>query len=250
MLLRQNIYFYPSKNGMDFSGEINSNSILITGEQGHMLIDPGILRRFGELKEAIKADGIDFQDIKLVFLTHGHPDHAEASVACRSELGAQVAMGYREIGFLQRHGRIFYKRDVVFDDLPPPPPERAMPEFEIPDKSMLTSVFPGHFAFGGCEFRLFEAPGHSPGGLVLHWPERGLLVLGNNYFPGTIGAFDLPGGSFADMEMTITVLRGVLDVELAVCGHGVHIKGKDAVRRNYVMLFDEIEDKKRKMAAK
>jgi glyoxylase-like metal-dependent hydrolase (beta-lactamase superfamily II) len=74
--------------------------------------------------------------------------------------------------------------------------------------------------------------------------------VGDNYFPGTIGAYDLPGGSLSAIERTIKILRGLGDVDLVLCGHGDPIEGRGAVLSNYTALFSEIEDKKRNLAEK
>lgn len=246
MRLRPDIYFYPAANGMDFSGEIDSNSVIIAGER-HMLIDPGVITRWDDLLESIRADGLDPKDIGLVFLTHGHPDHAEASIRCKADLGAEVAMGFREIDFLGGAGRIFYRRE--FYEREPSGARYKVLEYLLPDKSMMSPVFPGPFSHQGREYRLYETPGHSPGGLCLHWPEAGLLITGDNYFPGTIGAFDLPGGNFESMARSVRLLWGLGDVDLAVCGHGAPIEGRDAVLSNYEALFAEIEEKRAKLSA-
>ena len=246
MRLKKDVYFYPGQNGMDFSGEINCNTILVTGRR-HLLIDPGIGGRWEDLKASVKADGLSLEDVGLVFLTHSHPDHAEASLKCKEELGAQVALGFREMEFVGGVGRIFYRRE--FYEREPSGARYKVSEYMLPDKSMLAPVFPGPFRFEDREFRLYDTPGHSPGGLSLHWPEAGLLVVGDNYFPGTIGAFDLPGGSFPTMERSLKILRGLGEVDLVLCGHGSPIEGAEPIMANYSALFDEVQEKKLKMAA-
>ena len=246
MRLRPDIFFYPGANGLDFSGEIDSNTVLLAGNR-HLLIDPGVIRRWDGLTASIEADGLDPADIGLVLLTHGHPDHAEAVLKCRQDLGCQVVMGHHELDFLAVTGRIFYRKD--FYQKHPSGARYRITDYVLPDRSMMDPVFPGPLRFLDREFRLHETAGHSPGGLCLHWPEAGLLVVGDNYFPGTIGAYDLPGGSFAQMERSLKILRGLGDVDLVVCGHGEPIDGRGQVLANYGVLFAEVEDKKARRAS-
>ena len=110
MRLTDDVFFYEAANGLDFSGEINCNTVLVAGER-HLLIDPGTIRRWDGLLAAVRADGLDPGDVGLVLLTHGHPDHAEASIRAKAELGAEVAMCFRELEFLGGGGRIFYRRE-------------------------------------------------------------------------------------------------------------------------------------------
>lgn len=240
MRLRDDVYFYPSKSGMDFSGEINCNSVLIAGKR-HMLIDPGVSKHWGELKDEIAADGIDLADIGLVFCTHSHPDHAEAACRAAGEAGADLLMALAELDFIVMGGICFYYRTVdgVYIKV-----EGNMPVFDVPDTSLFIKGFPGPFFYQDNQFKLFLTPGHTPGSMCLHWPDRGLLVTGDVYFPGTIGAIDLFGGSPRGMCNSVRLLSGLTDVDLVLCGHGPPVEGRQAVVENYRQLFQEIEDKK------
>jgi glyoxylase-like metal-dependent hydrolase (beta-lactamase superfamily II) len=240
MRLRPEVYFYEAANGLDFSKEINCNSVLVAGER-HLLIDPGTIRRWDDLLAAIRADGLDPRDIGLVFLTHSHPDHAEAAIRAKAELGAEVALGFRECDFLGGTGRVFYRKE--FYEREASGARYQVNEYLLPDRSMMTPVFPGPFQYMGRVFRLHDCPGHSPGGLGLHWPEAGLLATGDAYFPGTIGAFDLPGGSFPAMVKSLKILCGLRDVDLVACGHGAPIVGRPAVEANHAALAEEVGEK-------
>ncbi|MDR0356276.1 MAG: MBL fold metallo-hydrolase [Deltaproteobacteria bacterium] len=242
MLLRDNVHFYPSPAGLDFSGEINSNSVLVTGSK-HVLIDPGLSKRWEELKEKIVADGIDLSDIGLIFCTHSHPDHAEAACRAATELGADLLMALAELDFFVQGGAIFYYRTEEGVYLPI---KGNFPVFETPDLNRFIKGFPGPFFFAEHKFRLFLTPGHTPGCMSLHWPDRGLLVTGDVYFPGTIGSVELFGGSPSSMYRSVRLLSGLQDVDLVLCGHGGPLEGRQAVEDNYRALMAEIEDKKAK----
>ncbi|MDR1545300.1 MAG: MBL fold metallo-hydrolase [Deltaproteobacteria bacterium] len=228
MRLRDNVYFYPDAGGLAFPPGFSCNTVLLTGRR-HMLIDPGLLKGWPDLKDRIRADGLQPDDVGLALATHSHPDHVEAAAEVAAELKAQLAMSAKELDFMDA-GRGSPRR---LEDSPAEPPA----------SELFTPVFSGPFRWEGREFRLIDAPGHSPGGLCLHWPERGLLVVGDAYFAGAIGAVDHPGGRLADLSRTVRILGGLRDVELVLCGHGPPVEGRSEVFRNYQVLSAEIAEK-------
>jgi glyoxylase-like metal-dependent hydrolase (beta-lactamase superfamily II) len=236
------IYFYPSPAGLDFSGEINSNSVIIKGPK-HILIDPGLSSRWKELKELIIADGLDPADIGVIFCTHSHPDHAESAVMVSKEVGADLLMSLNELDFLVTGGVRFYYRTLEGEYISM---VGNMPIFDVPDTGLFIKAFQGPFIYEGRQFRLYLTPGHTPGGMCFHWPEKGLLVTGDVYFQGTIGATDLYGGNASQMYRSVNILRGLMDVERVICGHGPALDGRSEVTENYSLLFAEIEAKKAK----
>ncbi|MDR2387372.1 MAG: MBL fold metallo-hydrolase [Deltaproteobacteria bacterium] len=242
MLQWEDIYYYEKMPNLDFSGEINSNSILIKGPK-HILIDPGTAKGWGELKEAIVADGLDPMDIGVVFCTHSHPDHAEAAVMVAKQVKADLLMSLAELDFFVMGGARFYylNSDGTFLSM-----QGNMPVYDVPDTRLFIKGFPGPFIYEGRQFKLYLTPGHTPGGMCFHWPERGFLAVGDVYFKGTIGSIALYGSQPSQMYKSVTLLNGLLDVEKVICGHGPIIEGREKVVKNYEILFAEIADKKAK----
>jgi glyoxylase-like metal-dependent hydrolase (beta-lactamase superfamily II) len=232
--IRENVHFYPDPKGLDFSSTFNCNSVLLTGRR-HVLIDPGMSREWKNLKNRVRADGLDLADVGLILATHSHPDHLQAAETAAAELGARLVMSAKELTFLGGEGRSFYEDDLS---------EVLGGPWEPPAVELFTPVFSGPARFEGREFRLIDAPGHSPGGLCLHWPERGLLVVGDVYFSGTIGAYDYLGGNGEDMRRTVRILGGLRDVDLVLCGHGPAVEGRPEVFANYGLLRKELEEKR------
>lgn len=54
-------------------------------------------------------------------------------------------------------------------------------------------------AVGDYRLKVFEVPGHSPGGLVLYCPEGKFAFVGDSIFYGSIGRTDLAGGNHGQL---------------------------------------------------
>lgn len=69
--------------------------------------------------------------------------------------------------------------------------------------------------------KCLHVPGHSPGSLVFHSPDKGCLFAGDVLFQGSIGRTDLPGG---DLRTLLNGIREKLftlpDNTLVYPGHG------------------------------
>jgi glyoxylase-like metal-dependent hydrolase (beta-lactamase superfamily II) len=227
MRLHRGLYFYQSPQNLDFSGEINANTVIV-GTDSLIIVDPGLERQMSSLKDLMAMDGVDYSKLGLVILTHSHPDHLEAASLIQKELGIPILLSRPELEFLKGpEGQGFY---------------RGL--FRYPDLGKLLGLSFGPLRFGGLSLDLIHAPGHSPGSQCLFWPEEGLLITGDLYFPGTIGGFHLPGGSPGTLYRSIQEIYDLPGVRTVLCGHGPVISGPETVEENYQALFKEIGEKK------
>lgn len=71
---------------------LDSQVYLVTGDEGHVLIDAGAGRSHEAILGAVRADGIEPAGIRWALLTHGHGDHAGGAAGWRRALpGIRVA---------------------------------------------------------------------------------------------------------------------------------------------------------------
>ena len=213
MLLTPPIYYYPSPLEAE---EITCNTIVIDGPE-KLIIDPGLLSRWPELEARLAADGFEPGGFKLALLTHSHRDHREAAEFLARDYGLPLVLHEAELAFMRSRGQ---------------------------DPGFFSPLKEGPFLFAGRSFFLYHAPGHSPGSLVLHWPEAGLLVTGDVYFSRTFGATDRIGGNEAEMFESLARLEKLPDVSLVLSGHGPVLSGRPAIEDNYTALRREIALKK------
>jgi glyoxylase-like metal-dependent hydrolase (beta-lactamase superfamily II) len=80
---------------------------------------------------------------------------------------------------------------------------------------------PGEHTWLGETCRVLSTPGHSPGNLSFHFPESGMIFVGDLIFPGSVGRTDLPGGSMEQLIASVKEKVFTLPDSTAIfSGHG------------------------------
>ena len=197
--------------------ENNCNTVFIDGKVP-LLIDPGHLHRTNELFDRLRADGVDPARIKVVMVTHGHPDHLEGVSALEND-SVKVAMSREEEEYLEKTVEPAYKARGV--DMP-----RYKVDFYLKE---------GDLTLGKHEFQVIATPGHSPGGLCLYWPRYKVLVSGDNVFLQSVGRTDMPGGDAAALKQSLEKLAA-LSLELVIPGHGPALQGASRIKDNFDLI--------------
>jgi hydroxyacylglutathione hydrolase len=194
----------------------NANTYLINGSK-KILIDPGHDHLFGNVKDHLSKLSVTPQDIDLILLTHGHPDHVEA-VRSFSNSQALIALHETELSFIKTLAP-HYGVAMGITNFEPPLLLRE-----------------GDLQVGDLKFQVIHAPGHSPGSICLYWPQEKALFTGDVIFYQGIGRTDLPGGDGQALKERIRRLSK-LEVEHLLPGHGEVVSGAPLVKRN----FSEVE---------
>lgn len=131
--------------------------LLITGPQGHVLIDGGPAEAAPLVLANIRAAGFDPRAVKWILSTHEHDDHAGALPALRAATGAKVAIGEAAARVLRR-GRPL-PDDPQFGLLKPMAPlriDRVLTEGSV-------------VAVGPLRLTAHMTPAHSPGSTSWTW---------------------------------------------------------------------------------
>ncbi len=194
----------------------NCNTYLIDAEK-KILIDPGHYELFGHVREGLSKLSLTPEDMDVILITHGHPDHIE-SVQVFADMKALIAVSGIEMDFVRE---VAHYGQVL-----------GAPDFE-PD----ILLHEGNLEIGPVSLQVIHTPGHSPGSVCFYWPDEKVLFSGDVIFNGGIGRTDLPMGDGSALKESIRGLSA-LDVAYVLSGHGDIVEGKEAVTAN----FREIED--------
>jgi hydroxyacylglutathione hydrolase len=213
MKLEKDIYAYLWQNPY----ENNCNTYVITGEIT-VLIDPGHSRHVPNLFHQMEEDRISTEKIDVVIITHSHPDHFEGLEAFIGK-PVKIAMNYDEERYLLESGKLLFEMM-----------RQPLPKFRVD-----FYLKEGELHLGKKIFHIYQTPGHSPGSLSIHWPERKALFTGDVIFYGGIGRTDFLEGNSKLLKESIERLSH-LDIEILLPGHGEIVMGRDAVLENFEFI--------------
>ncbi|MCX5900300.1 MAG: MBL fold metallo-hydrolase [Proteobacteria bacterium] len=213
MKVTDGVYAYPWTNMM----ENNCNTYVLKGA-GLILVDPGLKRHVPDILSQMKRDGLNPEDIKLIMTTHSHPDHLDG-VAHFIDSDIQMTMHRVEEKFLKTVGLEFFR----------------MFGLEQPKYRVDFYANEGDLTVAGIKLKIILAPGHSPGSICIHWPEKETIITGDVVFCGSIGRTDFPGGSSPTLKKSIESIS-LIDAAYLLPGHNEIIEGKEEIKSNFEFI--------------
>lgn len=158
-------------------------------------------------------------NLKEIWLTHGHVDHAGGVADLRA---------LKEVPVIGPHeGDAFW-----LDQLP-----EATSKYGFPVSPALTPnkwlIEGDTVQVGAHAFSVLHIPGHTPGHVVFYSAEYGLIIGGDILFKGSIGRTDFPRGNHQDLISNIQNKLYVLpDATDVIPGHGPMTNIGDEKRSN------------------
>ncbi len=157
-------------------------SFLIETSEGPVLIESGPHSVFPQLKEGLSAHGYKPSDLKHLFLTHIHFDHAGAAWAL-AEAGVHVHVHPRGYKHLLSPERLYQSAQRIYGDemeslwgLMKPIPENLL--HEVADGQEIR--------VGDQTFKAIFTPGHASHHIAWQW--------GNNIFTGDVAGVRIGEG--------------------------------------------------------
>lgn len=166
------------------------------------IIDPG-----GDLDQVLAEVERLGLDVRQIWLTHAHIDHAGGAGELAQRLSLPIVGPHPGDQFwidaLPQQSQMFGF----------PPARPFAPTRWLHDGDMV--------ALGQCTLQVRHCPGHTPGHVVFYSPEALRAFVGDVLFAGSVGRTDFPGGNHQQLMASITQrLWPMGDDTVFIPGHG------------------------------
>ena len=208
------------RSGAFISHRCDSHVYLVESPGGHVLIDAGVGIEPERIIENIRGEGLDPADVKHIFITHVHSDHAGGSASFKERFGVKIAIAKAEAHLLRSGDFSGLGLDVAIPDGFYPPDYRfptCKPDFEL--------VGGETFDFGNFTLEAIHVPGHSIGSMcyLVRIGERRCIFTGDVVVHGGKLMFlNCVGCDMGDMRRSMPKLAG-LGVQEFYPGHGCFV---------------------------
>jgi len=212
------------------------NSYIVPETDGVTIIDPGLgTSGAKELwADTLAEEGLGWDDIKRIVLTHQHPDHYGLAGYMQERSGAPVYMTERSHAYTQRlwgEGSRFpeaLRRLYVLHGMPGEIMNRI--EDNLDGFAALVSPQPKveyiaagqRIQLGQREWELIDAPGHAYGALCFYQPDIRWMICGDQVLPRiTPNVSVVPDEEEDPLETFLASLKELraYDVAYALPGH-------------------------------
>ena len=249
---------------LPWTGVPHVNAFAIASGSGVVLVDTGMAEpgALGQLERALAQAGLKLEHIRLLVCTHAHSDHYGLAGSIVDAAGCELWMHPNHAHMTRAAEdpeRMLDRRIEVARQSGVP--EEALRRYEesrrgegigvervvVPDRDLVEGV---EVETDLGRWNVVETPGHAPSHVVLHQPDRGLLLSGDHVLGRVSLYYDYgytpdPAGEFlASLDKA-----EALDAQLCLAGHGRafrNVNGKIAAFRETVL--DNIETVRRAVA--
>ena len=209
-------------------GNFNIFSYLIADEEAKegLFIDPS-----DDHDLLLQEAALHGLTIKYIVNTHHHIDHVMGNREMVNRTGAKIVIHKDDAPHMQNID----------------PGTLRMFGAEVPPEADIMLADGDLIEVGNITLKVIHTPGHTPGGMCLYLEgtpgRQGMVFTGDTLFVGTCGRTDFQGGSFEQLEKSVTTrLYTLADETVIFPGHnyasrptstiGQERKTNDAIRSN------------------
>jgi metallo-beta-lactamase class B len=190
-----------------YVGTCNVSVLLITGPQGHILVDAAVEEAVPQILANIRKLGFNPKDIGLIVSSHEHFDHVGGLAALEKATGARF-VATAEAAKVIRSGKVS-PADPQVQEIHGSRPARV-------DFALKTGDV---FSVGPLKITAFQTPGHTEGSTSWHWKSCEGTDCRTITYVDSLTALPLGTYRFADHPERVEMFRKTFaQVEALECG--------------------------------
>ena len=247
---------------LPWPGVPHVNAFAIAAVDGVVLVDTGLYEPGGlrQLEHALDQAGLSLEHVRLLVCSHAHSDHYGLAGPIMERSGCELWMHPNHAHMtkaaqdpeqaFERRFEVARQSGVPADLVAEAREARrgegfGIAEIVMPDRDLLPGV---EVETDLGTWQVHETPGHAPSHVVLHQPERGLLLSGDHLLGRVSPYYDYgyspdPAGEF----LHSLDLVQELDARLCLAGHGrtftdvqAHIDANRVLVRERIAKVQEV----------
>jgi metallo-beta-lactamase class B len=174
-------------------------AILITGTEGHIVIDAGTEKGADLIAGNIRSLGFDLADVQVLLHSHEHLDHVGGMARLQQLTGAQLVAS--------APAAAVFKTGATAADDPQAGLHKPFPAARV--DRVLGKVM--DVRLGNLALTAIPTPGHTPGALSWHWGSCDGGVCRQIVFADSLTPVSRDDYRFSDHPQTITAFRASFD---------------------------------------
>lgn len=187
------------------------NCWLLRGDSGSVLVDTAVVRYRDTLAQQVRG-----QNLKLIFLTHGHADHTGNTAALQQALNVPVGMAQADVEYMTNQRPRPMHSHTWIGKMIQNGSERSL--YKPPAFTVNATFADGDtLAEYGVDATVVGLPGHTPGSLGLRVDD--MLIVGDAMFnilkPTAARIYE----NREEMECSLEKIRE-LGIKTILPGHG------------------------------
>ncbi len=148
---------------------------MLRARGGVVLVDAGSRGSLQAIRAGLRALGLSLEQVRLIVLTHCHPDHAGGLAELVAATNAPVALHESEAGIVRGDEPTpsFLRRQAL---------QNAQPLFDMfsgPPVDVQYPLVDGDYLPKIADVRVIHTPGHTPGSICLLAETQKVLIVGD-----------------------------------------------------------------------